>query len=53
MAENLKPAEPTEVHPNPAPTSPWNYSIDEEAERQKALDRANDKVPNNPSRPIL
>jgi hypothetical protein len=39
---------------NPVPpASPWNYDIDEEVERRKAMDRANDKVPNDPSRPIL
>jgi len=49
----LQPETPAEVHPNPAPSSPFNYSIDEEVERQKALDRANDKVVNLPSRSIL
>jgi len=53
MPQNLKPAELTEVISNPPPTSPWNYSVDEEAERQKALDRTTDKVENFPGRPIL
>lgn len=34
-------------------TSPFNYTVDEEAEREKALQRATDKVPNAPFRPIL
>lgn len=34
-------------------TSPFNYSVDEEVERQKAMDRATDKIINDPSRPIL
>lgn len=34
-------------------TSPFNYSVDEEAEREKAMQRATDKVPNAPFRPIL
>ncbi len=38
------------VHPNPPPASPFNYSIDEDEERKKAMDRANDKVPNVPYR---
>jgi len=50
---NLKPAEPTEVVSNPPPSSPFNYQIDEESERQKVLDRATDKVENFPGRPIL
>lgn len=42
------------VHPAPLPpTSPWNYTIDEEEERAKAMDRANDKIRNAPMRPIL
>lgn len=53
MPNSLKPVEPTEVHPNPPPNSPWNYSVDEEVERQKALDRADQKIPNDPSRTIL
>jgi hypothetical protein len=40
----------TEVHPNPAPSSPWNYSIDEDAEREKAMKRADEKIPNVPYR---
>jgi len=43
----------TAMHPNPPPSSPFNYSVDEEVERQKALDRQTDKVPNAPFRPIL
>lgn len=39
--------------PSEAPASPWNYSIDEDEERQKAMDRATDKVPNDSSREIL
>jgi hypothetical protein len=39
--------------PSEAPASPWNYQIDEDEERQKAMDRATDKVPNDPSREIL
>ena len=34
-------------------TSPFNYSVDEDVERQKAMDRATDKIINDPSRPIL
>jgi hypothetical protein len=41
------------VVPNPPPSSPFNYQIDEDEERQKAMDRATDKVPNDPSREIL
>ena len=33
--------------------SPFNYTVDEDVERQKAMDRATDKIPNDPSRPIL
>lgn len=35
------------------PCSPFNYNIDEEVEREKALKRAADHVINDPSRPIL
>ena len=34
-------------------TSPFNYSVDEEAEREKAMRRASEKIPNNPERPVL
>jgi len=46
---------PTEVHPNPAPTSPFHYGAESEEERNRemAMKRANDKVLNLPSRPIL
>ena len=36
-----------------APCSPFNYSVNEEVEREKAMKRATDRVPNDPSRPIL
>lgn len=51
----LKPAPVTDAHPNPAPTSPFNYEAvsEEERNRKMAMDRANDKVINLPSRPIL
>lgn len=53
--ENLKPVEPAEVHPNPPPSSPFHYGPESEEERNRemAMDRANDKVVNLPSRPIL
>lgn len=35
------------------PGGPFDYSIDEEAERAKAMKRVDDGVPNDPSRPIL
>lgn len=34
-------------------TSPFSYEADEEIERAKAMQRATDKVPNAPFRPIL
>ena len=33
--------------------SPFNYSIDEETERAKAMERQDYKVPNDPGRPII
>lgn len=36
-------------------TSPFNYTeaSEEDRNREMAMQRANDKIPNNPSRPIL
>lgn len=55
MPENLKPVEPTQVHPNPPPSSPFHYGPESEEERNRelAMDRQTDKIPNNPSRPVL
>lgn len=51
----LQPAPVTEMHPDPAPTSPFNYGevSEEESNRRMAMERANDKVKNDPSRSTL
>ena len=51
----LKPTEPSPVHPNPPVTSPFHYGPESEEERNRemALKRADQKIPNDPSRAIL
>lgn len=54
--ENTTSPSPSTTNDGPnkqPPTSVFNYTIDEEEERKKAMDRATDKVPNAPFRPIL
>jgi hypothetical protein len=48
----LQPETPTDVHPNPPVTSPFHYGPESEEDRNRelAMKRADDKVPNVPYR---